>query len=89
MLSLSMPNASTFSALVESATKCFETCFLSFTCLINHSLADRALVMVSCVVKVFEAIKKRVVSGSSPFRVSRICVPSTFETKCDERPSFA
>ena len=37
--------------------------------------------MVSWVVKVFEAMMKRVVSGESVFRVSAICVPSTFDTK--------
>ena len=47
----------------------------------NHFLAVRALVMVSWVVNVFEAMMKRVVSGERVFRVSTICVPSTFDTK--------
>ncbi|CSB38146.1 Uncharacterised protein [Vibrio cholerae] len=38
--------------------------------------------MVSWVVKVLEATKKRVVSGSTFFSVSAMCVPSTFDTKC-------
>ena len=37
--------------------------------------------MVSWVVKVLEAIMKRVVSGLRRFRVSAMWVPSTLETK--------
>ena len=47
-----------------------------------------ALVMVSCVVKVFEATMKSVVSGSTRFSTSLMCVPSTLETKCARRPGF-
>ena len=44
--------------------------------------ASRALVIVSCVVKVLEATMNSVRSGSSPRSVSARCVPSTLETKC-------
>jgi hypothetical protein len=37
--------------------------------------------MVSCVVKVFDAIINNVVSGDNFDTVSLICVPSIFETK--------
>ena len=40
-----------------------------------------ALVMVSCVVKVLEAMTKRVLSGSHFLRVSAMWVPSMLETK--------
>ena len=54
----------------------------------NQSRAEKALVMVSWVVKVLEAIIKRVVSGLSFFRVSAMCVPSTLETKWTDNPSW-
>ena len=47
----------------------------------NQRRAVCALVMVSWVVKVLEAMMKSVVSGEIFFRVSAICVPSTLETK--------
>ena len=52
----------------------------------NHSLAVCAFVRVSCVVNVFDAIMKSVVSGFRCFSVSAICVPSTFDTKCTGDP---
>ena len=42
--------------------------------------AVSALVIVSTVVKVFEAMMKSVVSGDRPFSVSCICAPSMFDT---------
>lgn len=47
----------------------------------NHFLEDVALVIVSCVVNVFEAIIKRTVSGSTFFSTSARWVPSIFDTK--------
>ena len=70
MFSRSMPKASTFFTLVDIATKCFEMCRGSFAWDKNQPLAEKALAIVSWVVKVFEAIMKSVVSGSSGFRVS-------------------
>ena len=47
----------------------------------HQFLAVVALVMVSCVVNVFEAMTKSVVSGSHFLRVSAMWVPSMLETK--------
>ena len=77
-----MPNFRTSASLVEIATKCFSICASSIAASRNHLRAVCALVIVSCVVKVFDAIMKSVVSGERPFSVSAICVPSMFETKC-------
>jgi hypothetical protein len=49
--------------------------------------ADRALAIVSWVVKVFEATTNNVVAGDSPRSVSSRWAPSTFETKCNRGPS--
>jgi hypothetical protein len=48
----------------------------------NHCFAESALVIVSCVVNVLEAMTNIVASGSSFFSVSARWVPSTLETKC-------
>ncbi|CSC31265.1 Uncharacterised protein [Vibrio cholerae] len=82
MLSVSIPNSATALPLVDSAAKCLATCASSPAAFKNQSRAVWALVMVSWVVKVLEATKKRVVSGSTFFSVSAMCVPSTFDTKC-------
>ena len=76
-----MPNSVTFWVLVDRATKCCATYFLSFAWLRNHSFADSALVIVSWVVNVFDAMMNNVVSGDNFERVSARCVPSIFETK--------
>merc|ERR1711892_463171 len=47
----------------------------------NHFFADFAFVIVSCVVKVFDAMMNRVVSAYSFLTVSARCVPSMLETK--------
>ena len=54
----------------------------------SHFLAEWALVIVSCVVKVLDATRKSVVSASSSRRTSEMCVPSTLETKCTFRSRF-
>ena len=51
----------------------------------NHSRAECALAMVSCVVNVFDATVNSVVAGCSGRSVSARCVPSTFDTKCSAR----
>ena len=53
----------------------------------SQSFAVFAFVSVSCVVNVFEAMMKSVVSGASALSVSAICVPSTFETKWMRNPA--
>ncbi len=65
MFSGAMPNAFTSASLVEMATKCFAIAASSFARARNHSRAERALVIVSCVVKVFDATVKSVVAGWS------------------------
>ena len=52
-----------------------------------QSRTDTALVIVSMVVKVLEAISTSVVAGSSPRKVSAAWAPSTFEMKCVRGPS--
>ena len=74
-------------SLVEIATKCFATAASSLARARNHSRADRALVIVSCVVKVFDATVNSVVAGCSVRSVSARCAPSTFDTKCVRGPS--
>ena len=64
-----MPNFVTAGSFVDSATKCFATCLTSPAVLRNHSLAVVALVIVSCVVKVFEATMNSDDSGLTFLRV--------------------
>ena len=77
-----MPNFDTSSALVDSAAKCLAIAASGAPDFRNQRRAVWALVSVSCVVKVFDAIRNRLVSGSIRFSVSAMCVPSTLETKC-------
>ena len=78
---LEIPKAFTAFSFVLKATKWVAICFSSKAFSINQVLAVWALVMVSCVVKVLEAIKNKVSSAFSFFKVSAICVPSTLLTK--------
>ena len=59
-----MPNFSTSSALVDTATKCAATAGSSPSAATAQSRAVWALVIVSRVVKVFEAMMKSVSAGS-------------------------
>jgi hypothetical protein len=82
MLSVSIPNSDTPSALVETATKCLAIADSSPPRpASDHSRAVWALVIVSRVVKVFEETMKRVSSASRSRVASTKSVPSTFETK--------
>jgi hypothetical protein len=82
MLSVSMPNFVTSAALVETATKCLATAVSSPPSPAkDHSRAVRALVIVSSVVKVFEATMNSVSAGSRSRVHSAKSVPSTLETK--------
>ena len=82
MLSVSIPNSATPSALVETATKCLATADSSPPSPAStHSRAVRALVIVSSVVKVFEETMNRVSAGSRSRVASAKSVPSTLETK--------
>ena len=80
MLSVSMPNSATPSALVETATKCFAIASSEPSFASAQSRAVRALVIVSRVVKVFEEMMKSVSSGSRSLVFSAKSVPSTLET---------
>ena len=71
MLSVSMPNSETPSALVETATKCLATASSAPSPASDHSRAVWALVIVSSVVKVFEEMMKRVSAGIEVARASR------------------
>ena len=62
MFAVSIPNSATALVFVDKATKCFATAALSFAAARNQSLAEKAFAIVSCVVKVLEAIKNKVVS---------------------------
>ena len=76
-----MPNLRTASVLVDSATKCFATAASLPSASISHLRAVAALVIVSSVVKVFDAMTNSV-SPASRSRVASVkSAPSTFETK--------
>ena len=64
MFSVSMPNSATFSALVETATKCLATAFGVPSLESSQSRAVRAFVSVSSVVNVFEDTMNSVSCGS-------------------------
>jgi hypothetical protein len=82
MFSVSMPKADTFSALVETATKCLAIAASSPPRPASaHSRAVRALVIVSSVVKVFDATMNSVSPGSRSRVASAKSVPSMFDTK--------
>ncbi|OIQ63316.1 hypothetical protein GALL_551430 [mine drainage metagenome] len=79
-----MPKAAVLSAAVETAANCAAGWV---TLAAIQRFAVSALVIVSIVVKVFEATMTSVVSGFSKRRVSWICAPSTLETKWQRGPS--
>ena len=80
MLSVSIPNSATFSALVETATKCLAMADSSVSELRAQSRADRALVIVSSVVNVLEETMNRVSAASRSRVASTKSVESTLET---------
>ena len=81
MFSTSMPKRATSWAFVETATKCLAIASVDAKLERIQFLALFALVIVSWVVNVFEAMMKSVSAGSSPRSVSQRWNPSTFETK--------
>ena len=80
-----MPNSATFSALVDTATKCFATAASSPRAASAQSRALCALVIVSSVVNVFEQMMNSVSAGSRSRVASTKSVPSTFETNRNVR----
>ena len=73
--------------LVDNATMLW-LISLSVSSVKSQSFAVFALVMVSIVVNVFEAMRINVLFGSNPYVVSKKSLPSTFEIKCKLGPSF-
>jgi hypothetical protein len=80
MLSVSIPNPDTFSAFVETATKCLAIADSSPSASSVHSRAERALVIVSSVVNVFEETMNSVSAASRSRVASTKSVESTLET---------
>ena len=80
MFAVSIPNLETSASLVETATKCLAIAASSPRAARVHWRAVRALVIVSRVVKVFEATMKSVSAGSRSRVASQKSVPSTFDT---------
>ncbi len=80
MLSGSIPNSVTFSALVDRATKCRATAFSSPSASSSQERAEVALVIVSIVVKVLDATMNSVSAGSRSRVASCRSAPSTFDT---------
>jgi hypothetical protein len=87
MLSVSIPKADTFSAFVETPTKCRAIADPSPPKRASaHSRAVRAFVIVSSVVNVLEATMNSVSSASRSRVASTKSVPSTLDTKRKVRP---
>ena len=81
MFAVSMPNFCTSDALVDTATKCFATACSSPNAASSHARAERALVIVSSVVNVFDATMNSVSAGSRSCVFSTKSAPSTLDTK--------
>ena len=75
-----MPNSATFSALVETATKCRATAAPSPSASTSQRFAGSALASVSSVVNVFEQTTNNVSAASRSRVASKMSVPSTFDT---------
>ncbi len=82
MFAGSIPNSVTFSVFVDSATKCRATAsWPAFSSPSSQLRAEVALVMVSMVVKVLEAMMNSVSAASRSRVASCRSAPSTLETK--------
>src|SRR5947209_1025614 len=81
MFAVSIPNADTRSALVDTATKWLATASAVPSADTTQSRADVALVSVSSVPNVLEEIMKSVSSGSRSRTASAKSVESTLDTK--------
>ncbi len=79
-----MPKAAVLSAAVDTAANCAAGLA---TCAAIQRRTVSALVIVSMVVKVFDATITSVVSEFSPASMSWTCAPSTLETKWQRGPS--
>ncbi len=83
-----MPNSSTSFLLVETATKCLATAS-SPSASMSQRRAAVALVNVSSVENVLEAMTKSVVAGSRPSSLATRSAGSTLETNRAEIPASA
>ena len=81
MLSEAMPKLMASALFAEIATKCLLIACVFCAEFMSHCFAECALVMVSWVVKVFDEIIKRVVSGARFEIVSMRLAWSILETK--------
>ena len=81
MLAVSMPNACTLSAVVDTATKWLATASSVPSAETTQSRAECALDSVSSVPNVFEEMMKRVSSGLRSRVASTKSVESTFDMK--------
>ncbi len=88
MLSVSMPKSATSFAFVDTATKCLDTAS-SPSASVSQRRAAVALVNVSSVVNVFDAMTNSVVAGSSPASLATRSAGSTFDTNRAEIPASA
>ena len=80
MFAVSMPNSLTFSALVETATKCLATASSLPSADTTQSRAEWALVSVSSVTNVLEEMMNSVSAGSRSRVASTKSVESTLDT---------
>ena len=85
MFATSIPNSDTFSAFVDTATKCLATAEESPICSKSQLRADLALVKVSRVPKVFDEMMKSVSSAWRSRTASVKSVASTLETNRNVR----
>ena len=81
MLAVSIPNAATRSAFVDTATKCFATAASSPSWPTTQFAADSALVSVSSVPKVLDEMMKSVSAAERSRVASTKSVESTLDTK--------
>src|SRR6185437_1894631 len=81
MFAVSIPNAATFSALVDTATKWFATASSDPSADTTQSRADVALVSVSSVPNVLDEMMKSVSSAARSRTASAKSVESTLDTK--------
>ena len=79
-----MPNSRAAATLVVSAAKC--RAMSVPPCASNQARAERALVMVSMVVKVLDAIRNSVLCGRTWRSTPASSWPSTLETKWKRLP---
>ena len=80
MFAVSMPNADTFSALVDTATKCFATASSVPSSPVTQSRADVAFVSVSSVPNVLDEMMNSVSSARRSLVASTKSVESTLDT---------